>query len=135
MKRIGYLLLVFVLSYLVSCSGGSIVQSTPTMTVEPTLAPVGISTTKVPDIKVAAKAYLDAWKADDYAAMYAMLTSISQDAITAEDFEKYYRGVATEAAMQELNYEILSALVLSPEAAQISYRVILNSALKKLIGV
>jgi penicillin-binding protein 2 len=129
MKKTGYLWLVVVLLYLVSCSGNPSAQTTSTMTAEATLAPVGISTTKVPDIKVASKAYLDAWQADDYTTMYAMLTSISQDAITAEDFEKYYRSIAAEAALQEIDYEILSALVLSPEAAQVSFRVILHSSL------
>jgi hypothetical protein len=34
----------------------------------------------------ALKAYLDAFKADDYNAMYAKLSKVSQDAITLEDF-------------------------------------------------
>jgi hypothetical protein len=50
--------------------------------------------------------------------MYNMLTAVSKDAVNLEDFEKHYRGVATEMALSGLDYEILSSLVMNPIAAR-----------------
>ena len=86
-------------------------------------------TTPVPNADDAVRAYLDAWKADEYASMYAMLTTVGQDAITEEDFTNWYRTVATEAALSSVDYEILSSLVRNTRSAQANYRVILRSVL------
>ena len=75
------------------------------------------------------RAYLDAWKADDYAGMYQMLTTISQDAITESDFTTWYTSVATETAVSGVEYDILGAFVQSTRSAQASYRVTLQSVL------
>ena len=61
--------------------------------------------------------------------MYALLTSISKDALDEEEFIKHYHGVATEIALSGLDYEILSALVRNPQSAQVSYRVTFHSTL------
>ncbi len=82
----------------------------------------------VPDAAPAARAYLDAWKVEDYPAMYNMLTSLSRSAIALEDFIQHYRSVAVEANLTTIDYEILSVLV-NPDTAQARYRVHLNSAL------
>lgn len=95
----------------------------------PTLVDPGIRRTSVPDVQQAARKYLDAWVAEEYDVMYAMLTSISQDALPQEDFEQFYRSIATEAALDQVDYEIKSALVINPNSAQVSYRVILTSSL------
>jgi penicillin-binding protein 2 len=87
-----------------------------------------VDTTSVPDSKDAARAFLAAWQAEDYAAMYAMLTPLSKDAISAADFEKFYRGVAADGAVAGMDYEILSVLT-NPTRAQVSYRVHLHSVL------
>jgi penicillin-binding protein 2 len=74
------------------------------------------------------RAYLDAWENEDYARMYNMLTSISQDSISAEQFEEIYREVAGEVALSELETRILSALT-QTRTAQASYQVNMRSAL------
>ncbi len=124
------LLLVIMLS-LAGC--GQTGAVTPTQTGAPvaTLGVVSVDTTGVPDARSATLAYLEAWKADDYGKMYSMLTSISQDAVSAEDFEKFYRSMASEGAFSEVNHEILSVLVLSPTSAQVNFRTTLSS---KLVG-
>jgi penicillin-binding protein 2 len=61
--------------------------------------------------------------------MYGMLTSISRDALTEEDFESHFRGIATEMALSGIDYEISSALVMNPSNAQVGYRVIFQSTL------
>jgi len=80
------------------------------------------------DVKAITRAYLDAWKVDDYEKMYGLLTSLSQDAINKEEFIKHYQGVANEAALSGVSYEILSSIV-NPDSAQVNYRVTLNSML------
>ena len=75
-----------------------------------------------------AKEYLDAWKIDDYAAMYILLTSISHSAISQEEFIQHYESVAVEAAISGVDYEILSLLA-NQETAQVSYQVTLSSML------
>lgn len=108
----------------------------PTATVVPTQTPLSepsVKITSVPDVKAAARAYLDGWKADDYEGMYQLLTSISKDAISQEKFLEHYKGVAEEAAIdvapKGLDYEILTSLVLDPETAQVGYRVTMHSVL------
>jgi penicillin-binding protein 2 len=87
-----------------------------------------VQTTTVPDVLAAAQAYLDAWEQEQYASMYGMLTAIGQDAVTQEEFEKFYRDVAAEAALSSWDTEILSSLT-NPKSAQVGYRVILHSVL------
>jgi penicillin-binding protein 2 len=87
-----------------------------------------VNITSVPDPIDAAMAFLDYWKAEDYASMYGMLTNLSQEAITAEDFEARYRDVAANGALEGIDYEILSELT-NPTIAQVNYRVTLHSVL------
>jgi len=60
--------------------------------------------------------------------MYSLLTSLSQDAISKDEFRKHYQGVAAEAALSGVNYEVLSSLV-KPENAQVNYKITLKSVL------
>lgn len=86
--------------FLTGCGGaGSAADSTPTLAVTPTLPAPVVNTTQAPDTEAAARAFLEAWENEDYSAMYSMLTKVSQDAITAEQFEAKYREIAAEAAL------------------------------------
>ncbi|MEW6718755.1 MAG: penicillin-binding transpeptidase domain-containing protein [Chloroflexota bacterium] len=100
--------------------------SEPTLT--PTLSEPGVSTTRAPDAGAAARAYLEAWQADDYATMYGLLTSVSRDALSEEGFSTRYRQVAAQASLESLSYEILSVLTY-PKRAQVAYRVTLHTIL------
>ncbi|MFN2198446.1 MAG: NTF2-like N-terminal transpeptidase domain-containing protein, partial [Anaerolineales bacterium] len=100
-----------------------------TETATPTLPPPPEKTTPVPDPEETVMAYLDAWKIDDYASMYNLLTTISQDAITEEEFTNWYKGIAAEMALNEIEYDILGSFVQSTRSAQASYRVNLESVL------
>lgn len=124
----GRLVALFLL-FLSGCVRSSSLSPAPSPPVTATLAPASVSVTKVPQADAAAQRFLEAWTNDDYAAMYRMLTSISQDAISEEEFIQHYRGIAAEIALERVDYAILSALVSSPQSAQVSYRVTLHSAL------
>lgn len=127
MKIFFWLVTTILAIILAACNGGAS-QPTPTQQVTPTLSQPGINTTQAPDVNKAVRTYLNAWENEDYASMYAMLTSFSQDAITAEQFEEFYRDVAGEVALSELDTQILSALT-QTHSAQASYQVIMRSAL------
>jgi cell division protein FtsI/penicillin-binding protein 2 len=129
MKKIQFFIWIILLAFLVSCGQPSATPTiAPSATPTETLQPASLQTTSVPDPTTTARAYLDAWKVEDYAAMYAMLTPISKDAITVEDFTKFYRDVAAEAALSGWDYEITQNII-HPRTAQVAYNVVLNSTL------
>ncbi len=82
----------------------------------------------VPDPQLVARAYLDAWRSRDYPTMYAWLTSLSQDAISEDDFVNLYRGLAGTMSLSTIEYELLSALTQS-KTGQVAYQVRLESTL------
>ncbi len=127
MKRNLWFVMILLL-WLAACSQPVVQQGTQSLQVTSTLAQAGVRTTSVPDVKEQARSYLDAWKNEDYPTMYQMLTQVSQEAITEEEFVNQYRSVAAEAGMNNLDYEILSALT-NPDTSQVSYRVKLSSIL------
>lgn len=123
----GLILVVLLLS--TGCSPESLFPPATSAPATPTRMQIAPnSNTPVPDVKAAARVYLDAWKAEDYRTMYGMLTSVSQAALSEEEFTNHYRGVAAEAALKSVDYEILSSLT-EPDSAQVGYRVHLTSSL------
>ena len=115
--------------FLIGCNSASpSLDSTPTVAVPATLPGPGVNITQAPNTEAAARAYLEAWANEDYPKMYSMLTKVSQDAISAEDFESKYREVAAEAALSSVKTQILSSLT-QTRNAQVSYQVLLESAL------
>jgi hypothetical protein len=74
-----------------------------------------ITSVSAPDSEIVAERFLEAWKMQDYAAMYAELSPLTQDAIRLEDFEKRYTDVWRAAALTGLDYEVVSSLV-NPQA-------------------
>jgi len=129
MKLRHLVILLLFLAVMAGCSTSSNTTRTPSQVPTQTLSQPGVNTTPVPDASAAARKFLDAWKADDYASMYSLITSLSQDAMGQQDFEKHYRGIATEMALSGIDYEILSSLVDNPTTAQVGYRVIFHSSL------
>ncbi len=113
---------------------GQAPTATPTITLTPlpptpTLGEPSIEVTPAPDPSGTAAAYLDAWKREDYPAMYSLLTRVSRDAIKQEDFTKRYNDAMAEAAARGVDTSILAAFVKSPFSAEVSYQVTLHSVL------
>lgn len=115
-----FFLLIFLLA---ACRGASQGNGSSTGLPDPQ-----INVQTAPDVEARARAYLSAWQEGDYEAMYAMLSTLSQDAISFEDFDVRYRHVATEANLFNIEYEILQTLT-NPKSAQLGYRVTLYSAI------
>ncbi len=130
MKR-KILAVIFLAILLVGCT-----SDTPAATETPTAPPPTatlpepqVQTTSVPDIEPVAQSYLDAWVVEDYPTMYSLLTAVSRDAISVEDFTARYAEVPNAAALRSWEYQILSALVNNPRSAQVGYRVTYHSVL------
>lgn len=129
MKKLHLFVGLIIFTLLVSCGKPSVAPTiSPLPLPTDTLSPASLQTTSVPDPTETARAYLEAWKAEDYASMYAMLTAISKDAITEEDFTRFYRDVAAEAALSGWDYEITQNII-HPRSAQVAYNVVLHSTL------
>lgn len=91
----------------------------PTVAVAP--GPAATPTPVPPPPEQVTEAFLKAWPQGDYPALYAMLTQVSRDALSAEDFADYMQHVLVETTTQNIDYEILSALV-DGDGAQVRYR-------------
>ena len=104
--------------------------SKPSPSKEVTITPVFLNQERagLPDAKAVAQAYLDAWRRDEYATMYDLLTSVSKAAISEDEFTDHYQGIALVAALHDVSCEIQSVLI-KPDIAQIKYRVTLSSML------
>jgi penicillin-binding protein 2 len=105
---------------------GPVSQTTPSPPA--TVPPPDSRLTQAPPAEHTARSYLEAWKREDYPAMYAMLTAVSRDALTEEEFIARYRNVAAEAALSTVDTQILSSLT-QTRTAQVSYQVLLHSVL------
>jgi len=127
--KLHHWLIILLFAVMVGCSPAQTAVPTATIEPTPTLGGPGVRTTPVPDAGEAAQRFLDAWKANQYEDMYDMLTSISKDAITLENFQKHFRGVTTEMALSGLDYEIVSSLVQDTSKAQVGYRLTFHSTL------
>jgi penicillin-binding protein 2 len=127
MKR--FTSIFFLLILLISaCTSPNPVQTETAVVETPTLPGPQIGITPAPDAKKAASEFLEAWKIEDYEGMYAMLSTLSQDAFVKENFIARYQDTANAMTLIELNSEIVSALT-NPSNAQIGYAVNYQTAL------
>lgn len=119
----------FVLIYLAACGRQNPVQvPTGAPAATATLPSPAIRTTLAPDAENSVRAYLNAWENESYPAMYALLSSSSQAAISVDAFTTFYENFALETALSSLEAQILSG-VTQTHKAEISYQVVLHSAL------
>lgn len=124
------LILVIVVPMLPGCGGGQ-TANTPDVgsTAGPSTLPTAAGETiSVPDVELTAARYLDAWQAQEFPNMYALLTSLSLDAISFEEFESWHKDIILEGSFSQIDYEILQSLT-NPTTAQVAYRVTLTSTL------
>jgi penicillin-binding protein 2 len=131
--KIKSLLLAFCL-LLPACASAT---ETPTLTPPPTVPPVtptlaepSITTIRPPDPAETAQAYFEAWQADDFAAMYALLSAGSRSLIAEEAFVEAYVDPLAMAAVPPgaIAFEVLEATIHSG-GAQVGYRLTWQSVL------
>ena len=126
--RNGRLILLILLLLTVGCVQSPLVVATSETAPVSDQGDMDADISNLPDVEDTGREFLDAWKRADYQIMYGLLTSISQDAISENEFAGHYQGVANEVALGEVDYEILSSLT-GPDKAQVSYRVKMLSTL------
>ncbi|HEX9840961.1 MAG TPA: penicillin-binding transpeptidase domain-containing protein [Anaerolineales bacterium] len=126
MKVLRWLHIILILTFLSACGPTGIGEAFfPTDT---PLPPPLVTVESAPSADAAMAAYLDAFKADDYNGMYAMLSKVSQDSISLEDFARRNRDSLNEMSAGSFDYEVLSSLV-NPYSAEVAYRVTYHTAL------
>jgi cell division protein FtsI/penicillin-binding protein 2 len=125
MKLFRWLSILVILAYLSACSATGIGSVFPTDT--PLPQPI-VTIVPAPDVAAVLTTYLEAFKADDYNAMYGMLSKVSQDAHTLEDFAKRNKDALNEMSAGSFDYEVLSSLV-NTFASEVSFRVTYHTAL------
>jgi len=86
-----------------------------------------VTSLAAPNPDEVAQRFLDAWQDRDYAAMYALLSPLTQDGLSQDDFIERYEYVRTTANIISVDYQIVSSLVISPQAAEVRYRLTLTS--------
>jgi len=109
--------------WLVACTGGTDGSSATQVLPDPL-----VLTNSAPDPEIAARDFLESWRAQDYAAMYGMLSPLTQDSLTEQAFVERYEEIWRSAALTGIDYEILSAFVMNPRQAQIRFRSELHSS-------
>jgi len=93
-----------------------------------TLPSPQINTTRSPDVKQAAQAFLNLWAEENYIEMYAMLSRLSKDAFPEDVFTKRYQDTANAMTLVDLTSEVTSALT-NPRDAQVGYTVNFETSL------
>ncbi|HEY3311645.1 MAG TPA: penicillin-binding transpeptidase domain-containing protein [Anaerolineales bacterium] len=78
--------------------------------------------TNAPDAQTAMRIFLEAWKKDDYAGMYPLLTQDNKNNITEDDFVAKYRDAMNALTLQEFTYDI-SPVGDATSNAQIAFHV------------
>jgi hypothetical protein len=123
------------LALLASCVPATIQTPTPDLATPilplPALSPPMVLTTTPaapPAPDVTASQFMASWEAGDYAAMYGLLTPLTQASLDAETFRERYRAAAQALTLQRLSTQLLAAL---PEdhRATVAFRVNFKTAL------
>lgn len=127
MKFFRWLNLIVIATFLSACgSGGD--GLLPIGTTDTPLPPPVVTVESAPDPNVALATYLDAYKVDDYNAMYSLLSKVTQDALPLEEFARRNRDALNNMSAGSFDYEVLSSLV-NPYSAEIAYKVTYHTAL------
>jgi penicillin-binding protein 2 len=103
-------------------------SSTATLDSTAVTTALGIGITKAPTPESAARAFLDGWQSNKFPQMYALLSSLSRDAMSEEDFKAFYEDVGLQTTLRSLDYTILS-VDMTPTEATVQFEVTLHTIL------
>ncbi len=120
--------LFFLLAFLLSCAPltSGINDVTPTST--PNLPPPNVTRIAPPDAGETLQRYLEAYRQDDYATMYDLLSESSRASISLDDFSKTHAEARDAMSAYDLEYQLLSSS-LSPRSARLTVRLTYHTAL------
>ena len=132
MKPIRWLQLILMLVLLAACAPTTINGTPqPGFSIFPTKTPLptaSVGITHAPDAEAPMGKFLDALKNGDYTTMYGLLSKESQAAVTQDVFSKDYNDALNTMSAGSLDYKILTE-ALSPDSAQVGFRIIYHTAL------
>jgi len=129
MKRTQRFLLVFsLLSLLISCAPPTSGPKGAMATSTPNLPPPNVTRIAPPDAGETLERYLQAYRQDDYATMYDLLSENSRGAISLDDFSKMHAESRDAMSAYDLEYQVLSSS-LSPRSATLNVRLTYHTAL------
>ena len=127
MKLFRWLNLIILTTFLSACaSGGGL--GNPTSPTDVPLPTAIINITPAPDPSLVLTHYLEAYKTDDYTTMYSLLSKVTQDTISLDDFTQHNSDALNEMSANTFNYEVMSSLV-NPYSAEIAYKVTYHTSL------
>ncbi len=130
MKRIHWINLILIFTFLTACSGEGNGIGFPAIFDTPTPLPTpSVRITSAPDAQEPMRLYLEAFKSEDYATMYEMLDQASREAISLEDFAARHRDALNTMSARSFDTETLSALVNDPYTSQVAFRIVYQTAL------
>ncbi len=86
------------------------------------------TTDSAPNPDETARKFLDAWMEGDYPAMYQELSDLTRDDISLEGFSSRYQSLLRSAAITALDYQVVSSLIISPQRAEVRFRLTMTSA-------
>lgn len=119
--------ILIVLIFTLAASSCGLLHSTPeaTATITPTKTPLPdpqMMVTAVPEAKSTAESFFAAWKTDDYASMYNLLSRVSRDSVSFDVFMDRYNQTAITLTLDNLSSEITSVLT-NPTTAQVGFHI------------
>ncbi|RPJ26201.1 MAG: hypothetical protein EHM33_12400 [Chloroflexi bacterium] len=126
MKFLRWLNIIVILTFLSACGANGV--EIPIFPTDTSLPPPDVTITSAPSVDPVLTKYLDAFKADDYNTMYSLLSKVSQDTLTLEDFALRNRDALNTMSAGSFDYEVLSSLV-NVYSAEVSFRVTYHTAL------
>ena len=102
MKFSRWLNIVFLAIFLSACGSGgpSVLPVNPTAA----LPPPAVTVVSASDPTLTLTSYLEAYKADDYNTMYGLLSKVTQDSVTLEDFAKRNRDALNQMSAGSFDY-------------------------------
>jgi len=92
------------------------------------VADLSTPTPATPDPTLTAQTFLEAWQINDYAGMYSLLSPLSHDAVSLEEFSARYESVARQAALQAVETRLL-AVEKNGFTAHVQYSVVLHTSI------
>lgn len=101
-----------------------------TLACETPLGPAATPTPAGPPLSPlpTAQAFLEAWRHEDYQAMYELLSSSAQGSMTAEEFTEFHRSIMEEATVSSHNL-VLDNLAQEEDTAQADFTLTLDTIL------
>jgi penicillin-binding protein 2 len=114
---------IFVVRPLLLHSGGGWLGSSTSAQ-----ATISLDVTHTPTAESAAREFLDGWQTENYTEMYSLLTQLTKDSMTEDQFRKAYQDVHDTATIRSLAYRILS-VELTPSDSTVLFEVTLHTIL------